>query len=351
MLLSNPPARRRTRLVTARRVTARRERDLGQSVVEFAMLLPVFLLFMGAVLDFGRIFYSNISVANAAREGAFAAAQLVAKQPVTCGGGGTPCASTNPVVKAVSYEMNGSAVSVTPADVTVACSPACAAAANNTVSVSVGGRFQLLTPLLSGVFGGSTIRFHSTAIAQIEYLPSGTTATPPPNPVAAFTMSAMPTTGVAPVTLNVTDTSTGSPTQWQWDFGDGATATTQNATHVYATPGTYTITLTAINITSVDIEMRQIAVVAASSAAPSESASESASASVVPTATPCMQVPDVIGMTSAAAGSTLQRYGFNVILDGGLTSGPKDKIQAQSVDATSCKVPSLTTVKLSYRAN
>ncbi len=315
------------------------------------MLLPVFLLFMGAVLDFGRIFYSNISVANAAREGAFSAAQLVAKQPVTCGGAGTPCASTNPVVQAVSYEMNGSAVSVAPADVTVACSPACIAAANNTVSVSVAGRFQLLTPLLSGVFGGSTIRFHSTAIAQIEYLPSGTTATPPPNPVAGFNLIANPTTGVVPVTVNVTDTSTGGATQWQWDFGDGGAATTQNASHIYTTPGTYTITLTAINITGADIQTQQITVLAAPSSDPNASASGSASASVAPTATPCMYVPNVIGMNPATAETTLQQYGFKTSVSNDLSTGTKGKIQAQNPDSTTCKIPSQTTVILHYRAN
>ena len=51
-----------------------RSRTLGQSLVEFALVLPVFLLFFAAALDLGRVFYANITLNNAAREGAFQAA-------------------------------------------------------------------------------------------------------------------------------------------------------------------------------------------------------------------------------------------------------------------------------------
>ena len=37
-------------------------------------------------------------------------------------------------------------------------------------------------------------------------------------PVASF--SASPTSGVAPMTVNFTDTSSGSPTGWAWYLGD-----------------------------------------------------------------------------------------------------------------------------------
>lgn len=42
----------------------------GQSLVEFALILPVFLLILGEIIDFGFMFYSRITVINAAREGA-----------------------------------------------------------------------------------------------------------------------------------------------------------------------------------------------------------------------------------------------------------------------------------------
>ena len=48
---------------------ARRRRD-GQSLVEFAVVLPIFLLLLAGILDFGLGLYSQMTVINAAREGA-----------------------------------------------------------------------------------------------------------------------------------------------------------------------------------------------------------------------------------------------------------------------------------------
>jgi Flp pilus assembly protein TadG len=42
-------------------------------MVEFAILLPLFLLVIGGIVDFGRAFFTQIQLTNAAREGARAA--------------------------------------------------------------------------------------------------------------------------------------------------------------------------------------------------------------------------------------------------------------------------------------
>jgi Flp pilus assembly protein TadG len=47
-----------------------RRRRRGQSLVEFAVVLPVFLLILAGVLDFGLGLYSQMTIINAAREGA-----------------------------------------------------------------------------------------------------------------------------------------------------------------------------------------------------------------------------------------------------------------------------------------
>jgi Flp pilus assembly protein TadG len=53
---------------------ARRRRpgrgDRGQSLVEFTLVVPLFLLLVAGMVDFGMGLYSNITVINAAREGA-----------------------------------------------------------------------------------------------------------------------------------------------------------------------------------------------------------------------------------------------------------------------------------------
>lgn len=47
--------------------------EKGQSVVEFAILLPILLLLLMGIIQFGIIFSAQIALTNAAREGARAA--------------------------------------------------------------------------------------------------------------------------------------------------------------------------------------------------------------------------------------------------------------------------------------
>lgn len=48
----------------------RRRDDRGQSLVEFAMVLPIFLMLLVGIFDLGHVVWTNDVVANAAREGA-----------------------------------------------------------------------------------------------------------------------------------------------------------------------------------------------------------------------------------------------------------------------------------------
>jgi trimeric autotransporter adhesin len=85
---------------------------------------------------------------------------------------------------------------------------------------------------------------------------SGVVALPPPD--ASFTSS--PASGVAPVTVQFTDTSTGGPNVWSWDFGDGTGSTARSPAHTYGTPGTYTVTLTAANANGSTVAIHEGAV-------------------------------------------------------------------------------------------
>ncbi len=64
-------------------------------------------------------------------------------------------------------------------------------------------------------------------------------------PVAIFTVT--PTSGFAPLSVNLTDQSTGTPTSWLWNFGDGINATEQNPVHIYTSAGIYIVNLTVSN--------------------------------------------------------------------------------------------------------
>lgn len=50
--------------------TGSRENNRGQSLIEFALILPVLVLIIYGVFDLGRAFYAVITIANASREGA-----------------------------------------------------------------------------------------------------------------------------------------------------------------------------------------------------------------------------------------------------------------------------------------
>lgn len=60
----------------------RKQRDRGAAAVEFALILPILLLLIGGIIDFGNLYYNQIIVSNAARDGA----RLVAANPVASPG-------------------------------------------------------------------------------------------------------------------------------------------------------------------------------------------------------------------------------------------------------------------------
>lgn len=257
--------------------------------MELALILPVFLLLFASALDLGRLFYAQITITDAAREGALEAARnpgsFQANQPCDT--------TTNRVMCRTVNEARGGFIAVSTSDVSLTCStspcPPTTAALGNTVTVRVRGTFTLLTPLLSTFFGGQAISLSSTATSQLVVAPvfaasptptptptptetatptptptPTATPTPPPcpAPVASFTVS--PTSGSAANnggqngTLFTFDSSAttnmGDPACspiWSWSFGDGA-GTSSNASPTYtytkASKGTTrVVTLVASN--------------------------------------------------------------------------------------------------------
>jgi PKD repeat protein len=67
----------------------------------------------------------------------------------------------------------------------------------------------------------------------------------PPVPTPDF--YGIPTSGIAPLFVQFTDSSLGNPTSWSWTFGDGYGSGLQNPANTYFTPGNFTVTLIADN--------------------------------------------------------------------------------------------------------
>jgi len=277
----------------------------GQALVELAIILPVLLLLVVAAIDLGRLFYAQIAIEGAAREGALYAAVL-ADDPDAFHSG-APCnPDTNKVMCRVVNEAAGGFVTVSHTDVARSCSPvSCAAGLGNTVTVTVTGHFSLITPMLAAFIGGQSVDFDRAAVAQIRTGPNiaGTLATPTPSPTPTPgptpTPTPTPDPGATPTPTPVpsptpapsptptpvcvaptadftwapvgqklvqfTDTSTnvgdaGCNPIWSWNFGDGSGASSaQHPLYQYANASRKNVTLSVSNVagnSSITIEVR-----------------------------------------------------------------------------------------------
>ena len=150
----------------------RRDRSRGQSVVEFALVLPILLLLLAATIDFGRLFYLYVAVNNAAKEGAL----YGARAPLCDDDSNPACGDPNNVAWHVANEAsnlvdsNGNSLLAT----TVACrdtSGVLVQPINNcvdgyTYQVTVTSPFTLITPMISNIVG-QTIVLRSESQATV----------------------------------------------------------------------------------------------------------------------------------------------------------------------------------------
>jgi Flp pilus assembly protein TadG len=129
-----------------------RRTDHGQSMVEFALMLPVLLLLVFGFLDLGRAVYSQSVVANAAREGARAAVIHDSSN-----------ADIRTAVKA-----NAIGIAVADADITI--NPGVRRVSGQQVSVQVTTRFYAITPFVTQLMNGGAgyLDLASTAIMIVE---------------------------------------------------------------------------------------------------------------------------------------------------------------------------------------
>ena len=142
-------------LAILKRLAGRRRRaEGGQSLVEFVLVVPIFLLVLFAIVDFGMAFHAWITVTNSAREGARVGA-----------------------VRATSAEIEqrvrDTATSLEQADLSVAVTNA-EGQPGGSVVVDVSYSYSLMTPLadlLNLVSGGAipaTLNLSSTADMRLE---------------------------------------------------------------------------------------------------------------------------------------------------------------------------------------
>ena len=124
----------------------RRLRDRrGQSLVEFAVVFPVFILLLAGMVDFGLGLYANVTIINAAREGARLG---VVQQPVNT-------TAIEDRVKAMSTGLDLTQLTVTstcqrPSGSTFVACTSPLWAAGDSVRVKVDYQYSMVWPLAFG---------------------------------------------------------------------------------------------------------------------------------------------------------------------------------------------------------
>jgi len=128
-----------------------RKAEKGQSLLEFALIVPILLIILAGVLDLGRLYYAYVAVTDAAAEGASYAAIH-------------PQANERAEVLQRAQEASGALVQIDPTMVQVDC-PAVAAGAPITVTVSYS--FTVATPLLNVIVPSGELRLRAVASEPI----------------------------------------------------------------------------------------------------------------------------------------------------------------------------------------
>jgi len=120
-----------------RRRAATEPRDRGSAAVEFALLLPVLLLLIFGIIDFGRALNAQITLTQAAREGARLAALGYSTSAVTT-------------------RAQSAATGLSPVTVTVSSSCPAGAGLGVDAVVQTSYSFSFITPVgaFAAMFGG-----------------------------------------------------------------------------------------------------------------------------------------------------------------------------------------------------
>jgi PKD repeat protein len=183
--------------------------------------------------------YSQITITNAAKEGALVASQGGTWQS------GAGCSDANTVMCGALTEAQGGFIVVDQTAVNL--SPAVCdkdapypAGGPPTVTVEVTAPFRLVTPIVASIVGNNIV-LHASADAECLAVPAVTFPSLPA-PTAAFTASRTTINVGQSVTFDASASSSpgATITGYNWSFG----ASTVVATQTYNTAGTFNVTLT-----------------------------------------------------------------------------------------------------------
>jgi Flp pilus assembly protein TadG len=124
------------------------QNNRGQSMVEFALVLPLLLLLVFGMIEFGRVFNESLVVTAAAREGARSAAV-----------GGSDTVATNAALNYIVPSDRATAI--------VAISPS-VRVGGQSVTVTVTNQVRIFTPLIGAFFPSNPVIVSGSAVMRVE---------------------------------------------------------------------------------------------------------------------------------------------------------------------------------------
>ncbi len=127
------------------------KRQRGQSLVEFALVLPLLVLILMGILDFGRAFYAYSVVANSAREGARV---------------GVVAPTTDAEIRAAVRRFTIGLEAIP--DAKIAITPSGTRVSGETIRVRVEYDFLAVTPLIDSFLPGGRLTLFSSATMVVE---------------------------------------------------------------------------------------------------------------------------------------------------------------------------------------
>lgn len=131
--------------------------EKGQSLVEFALVLPILLLVVFAIIDFGWLFFNKLAIENGAREGARYAAVEAAEK------------SEAQMLPGVEDRVRDHIASWTNVDVKK--NPSAPGATDEKyVTVTVDADVPVLTPFIGVFFPGNKCHMSSAVKMHIEQI-------------------------------------------------------------------------------------------------------------------------------------------------------------------------------------
>jgi PKD repeat protein len=230
-----------------------RERQWGQSLVEFALLLPILLLLVLIAVDFGRVYLGWINLQNMARIGA----DFASNNPTWDYTDPTALATYTNQINSDASASNCPFAPGQPAAPTYTDIDGGGIGIGDRAAVTLVCRFHVITPLISFIVGSDLNVTASSAFPVKEAIVAtssggGGGGCLLPSPAINATPS---TSGPAPLTVTFRDASGGGAgVSWLWKFTDsgGAAALPDSTARdpgplTFNTAGTYTVTLKVDN--------------------------------------------------------------------------------------------------------